>query len=298
MDRTWGSADGLGENSAFVYITHTGATWARPIEEALFEYYDRDFVKFVTSYFPGLWWENEQTQLDVRHVISPQPYALDLEEGKIVWQRTNWVPRTVKDDIRVSLDWKYRVGAPGVDTHTSDPSSFELLCGMQNETADLEKIPHFGEAIRIDTVKYDKTAFERTIYQEAGKYQERSGKYPAIAAHMALAEKLEVLKYLRNYLSARHGHVFKKDELSGCYRDVKVKKSWSPAEKENLALIQELEKPLAREYREAVRQIRDEMLDMDLLAKALFAWKYREAETAAPPRAEKKRAAATEGASP
>jgi len=88
------------------------------LEEALFEYYDEDFVKFITSYYPGPWWEDEGTQLEVKYVVSPQPYTLEIDEGKIVWQRTNWVPRKNKDDIRVAINWKYNVGAPGVDTHT------------------------------------------------------------------------------------------------------------------------------------------------------------------------------------
>jgi hypothetical protein len=275
MDRNWHSADGSGEHAEFVYITHTGASWARPIEEALFEYYDDDFVKFITNYYPGPWWEDDKTQLEVHYVVSPQPYAIDLEQGKIVWQRRNWTPRTNKDDIRVSLGWKYNVGAPGVDTHTSDPSSFGLLCGDEYPGDD-GRAQHFAETTRLESVKYNRQTFQDEIFHKAYEYRKRYESNPAIAAHMELAEKLEVLKYVRNYLAARHGHTFKDEGLAECYRNVKPKKSWSDAEKANLQLIQELEKTLASEYRKALSAIKNEMLDMELFRGALFGWQFRD----------------------
>lgn len=272
MDRTWGSADGSGENSEFVYITHTGASWARPIEEAVFEYYDEDLVDFITSYYPGLWWEDDKTQLDVRYVVSPQPYSLDTGEGKIVWKRTDWVPRKNRDDIRVSMEWRYRVGAPGVDTHTSDPSSFGLLCGDPYPEEE-ERSKQFAETTGLETVKYTAQSFEREILGKAGEYRKRREVYPALSEHMRLAEKLEVLKYARNYFAARHGHVFKDDVLSECYRNVRQKKNWTEAEKANLQLIRDLEKTISAEYREALGRIKDDMLDMELFRDALFGWK-------------------------
>jgi hypothetical protein len=289
MDRTWGQADGIGDNSEFVYITHTGASWARPIGEALFEYYDEDLVEFITTYYPGLWWEDAQTQLEVGYVISPQPYTLDTDEGKIVWKRTDWVPRKNKDDIRVAIKWRYNVGAPGVDTHTSDPSSFGLLCGDEYPE-DAGRSKHFAETTRLETVKYNQQTFQSEILYEAYKYRQRHAAYPAISEHMRIAEQLEVLKYLRNYLAARHGHTFKDEGLAECYRNVKPKKSWSDAEKANLQLVQELEKSLAIEYKNAVARIKDEMLDMELFRDALLGWKYKEYGENRPHHPEKKMA--------
>lgn len=44
MDHPWGAFDGSGENMDFLYITHTGASWARPIGEATFELKSEKFV--------------------------------------------------------------------------------------------------------------------------------------------------------------------------------------------------------------------------------------------------------------
>lgn len=275
MDRNSHSADGGGEHSNFVYITHTGASWARPIEEALFEYYDDDFVKFITNYYPGSWWENDKTQLEVNYVVSPQPYSIDVEKGKIVWKRSQWTPRKNKDDIKVSIGWTYNVGAPNVDTHTSDPSSFGLLCGDEYPEEN-ERSKHFAETTKLETVKYDQQTFGHEIFHKADLYRKRLEANPAISEHMRLADNLEVLKYVRNYLSARHGHVFKDNELAECYRNVKQKKSWSDAEKANLQLIQELEKTLASKYKKALDMIKDEMLDMGLFRDALFGWRYKD----------------------
>lgn len=289
MDRTWGSGDGIGDNSSFIYITHTGASWARPIEEAVFEYHDRDLVDFITSFYPGDWWENEDTQLEIKYVVSPQPFKLDLDEGKIVWRRINWVPRKNKDDIRVAISWRYNVGAPKVDTQTGDPSSFGLLCGDEYP-GDAGRSKHFAETTKLETVKYNQQTFQNEIFYEAYKYRKRYEAYPTISEHMIIAEQLEVLKYVRNYLAARHGHTFKDEGLAECFRNVKPKKSWSDAEKVNLQLIQELEKSLSVKYKNALGRIKDDMLDMVLFRNALFGWKSKEYEDNTPHHPEKKMA--------
>lgn len=107
---------------------------------------------------------------------------------------------------------------------------------------------------------------------------------------MQLAEKLEVLKYVRNYLAARHGHTFKDEGLAECYRNVKPKKNWSDAEKANLQLIQELEKTLSIEYKQALSGIKYDMLDMKLFRDALFGWQYKDYEKSKPYNPEKKMA--------
>ena len=88
----------------FRYLTHTGAYWAKPIGQAVFEYCSHDIVGLMhrspeksesptergttTSWRDETWW------------VLPDRYEVNEKTKCIVWKRAKWMP-TKDDDIEV-----------------------------------------------------------------------------------------------------------------------------------------------------------------------------------------------------
>jgi hypothetical protein len=278
-DSTWQSADGLGESFNFSYITNTGSYWARPIEDATFEYYDKELIDFITTFPSGEWWSDNDTLIDVTYSISPQPYTLDQKTGKIVWNRHNWVPKKNRDEINVKIGWKYKFEYEQreVDGAGDWRSNLDRWCGQPEPTKEADS-KQFAEVIGLETTKFDNKLFTiglgnksklyGGIYYQAELYGSTRGVLPAYK-HINIAFKLELLRYLRNYIAARHGHVFKDGNFADCFANIKQKKNWADTEKANLELIKQLETELSREYNKALKELEYSKIDFEFFRRAM-----------------------------
>ena len=106
---------------------------------------------------------------------------------------------------------------------------------------------HFGSFINFTSKNFSEDEIEEIVINEIDRqgqnYYEDSGRiiYPE---HILTDLQLLVLRYLRNYIFAVHGHDFKAKDLAECFKEIPVKDNWTKREKENVKVIVKYEQKI------------------------------------------------------
>lgn len=249
--------DGGTDYIGFTYITHTGSYWAQPIGEATFEYCAKEMVEEMMKVPSGEYWLDYQTEYHVEWNVKPQPYQIDKKRGCIVWRRSKWSPKKGTDDIAISKSWRsISWKSPDmVDTWEEDNTintysdmRLKNWCGT-NEYYDLGNDINitkgqFAQAIKLDTEYLTDDSLKK-IVRWAYAYPKKTPDASVgleLPPHIETDFKLSLLSYLRNYLYAVHGHVFKDKTLSACFSNLSTRDRWSSVEVKNLEFIKASEK--------------------------------------------------------
>lgn len=235
-----------GEDSSFYketfrYITHTGAYWAKPIQQATFEYCDEYFISTIlespsgkaskaedfeqTSWREETWW------------VKPKPYVVNKENKCIVWKRSNWTP--VKDD-------DIEVGKT-IRTYSTTASPFLPSAYLERwcSGGEVSSYKQFGEIVDIRTTMFTEDYFN-SIQKKAFFFPDSAESSGSASVNVSLSMDIQtlLLRYLRNYIYAVHGHQFKDQQLAACFNNVKTDDNWTAVEKSNVDVILHLEKKL------------------------------------------------------
>lgn len=265
-----GDNPGIGSewSRSFSYITHTGAYWAQPIKEAIFEYCDEG-ASFLMEYPSGEYeeWKNNGWSVEHESVgVNPKPTKLDWDTTCIKWEMKNWTPQKGKDDIGISIrgdgsDYTISLscGENGNDEFWT--SVMKHWCGRCSKNDKKQ----FSAQMKLDKVRLSSRKFEDLVKESyvyiTGRNEESNGDWDdpfyEFPEHLATDYQLNLLKYLRNSIYARYGHEFKDNELANCFSNVKViKGSLNEIEKENVKYIQTLEKQIGDKNQKAWLQVR------------------------------------------
>ncbi len=244
MHSSQGGSDNPGIGSdwsqSFRYITHTGAYWAGPIKEALFEYCDKGapLLQRSPSGHEQYWSDggNKETWASVN--VSPSPYR--LKDGCVIWERRDWTPT---QDIAIENKGGYSHYRP-----ESQEDIFDKWCGLSKDNE--YKGKQFAALVKLAEIPLTKATYAKLIDEShqylTGESERCNGdwcdpfyEYPQ---HLKTDYELILLRYLRNSIFAQHGYAFKDDQLKKCFANVQQKSpNLSTVEKANLEFIQSLE---------------------------------------------------------
>lgn len=265
---------------SFTYISHTGAYWAKPIKLAKFEYCDKGLVELMQRAPTGeICTEKRDSSNDTslvttildRWSVKPKPYKIDADKGCIVWTRKEWAPRISDDDIAVStyhddtasedinkLSFCQLLAElnehpqprppkpPSIEKDAKLDDMFNKWCGVSGDSV---KAKHFGATEKITEIKLTAEIFynmwERAFYYPDGKPSPQFGsQYAELPANIRAAFQVQLSRYLRNYIFAVHGHVFKDQHLAQCFQNISESSTTklSGAEKWNVDWLLDYEK--------------------------------------------------------
>lgn len=201
--------------------------------------------------------------------VSPQPTLIDRKAGKVVWKRSNWTPRKGVDDIRISARYHYFSNAPCVDgcDGSEDRGYFSDWCGRSEYFSPAGQL---GTHLQIDSKRLDMNDFDRilraaALYPPLDDDATRRNPVAEMPEHLRLRYKLWLLRYLRNYLFAIHGHRFRDPGLVECFAGVEdVKRPFTAVENLNIEVIRKAEarlKPISKALDEKIkaREINDDI---------------------------------------
>lgn len=236
-------ADGEDSSSyerVFRYITHTGAYWAKPIQQATFEYCSDNFMSIMLDSPSGSSSKPEDiaktTWRDVSWWVKPKPYNVDRAAKCIIWKRSNWTPVKGADDIEVGNT--YRIY--GVVANPFLPSAYlDRWCGKGENT----NYKQFGEKVGIRSTPFSDEYFN-SLKKKAFFYPETEESSESNDGTVSLSNEINalLLRYLRNYIYAVHGHQFKDQQLASCFSSIKHADQWTDIEKSNVEAILRHEK--------------------------------------------------------
>lgn len=249
MNPQYSSADGSGDFLKFGYITHTGAYWAKPIKLAIFEFDDPSLVKMIRDYPPGLYKDDRNNGVNVTWSITPRPYNVDVAKGRIVWVRRNWTPKKGGDDIEVDREWEYTLQL-GPDGGIPD----DFWC-MSDDSGKPDSDLNKASSQILDNVTV--RSLEANALRNGEESRDETPDFKAYAPHERAEIKSKFLRYLRNYMAARHGHVFQNEEMRSCFSDVKKDEdSWSATELANIKFIRNAEARANHAYRAEIAKLK------------------------------------------
>lgn len=259
QDHGEGDSDGGSEGShSFTYITHTGAYWAKPIGDATFEYCSEKLIKFILSAPTGEISEVRETALTYdSHTegwsIKPKPYDINNEKGCIVWRRQNWLPKKYDDDIQVSTYIK-TIGyqkTPSVENEVHQDALMKKWCGA---SVDGIKNYHFGQDANVQerelsTKTYNAIAKKAYTYPLFNDDKNFTKEFHGLSVQTQTNYHLLLLRYLRNYIFAVHGHVFKDQKLAQCFQSVNkvTSQNLTAIEKKNIDWLSDYEKQMKKQ---------------------------------------------------
>lgn len=204
------SADGAKEynTESFNYITHTGALWEGKIARATFKIYfnfnnDKNRINGPTDYFmaeviPDPSYPNYKNFITNKRELKPAGYTWDSETCMAEYIFYDWEPPGDKEDI-VFTEVKSK---PDLNEYFY----FKKYNGSESlyKKTDLEVLERLweNEANHLSTGGEDKSIEE----VEKGKK----------------LLKIKYMQYLRNEIFARHGYIFKDNDLQAFFS----KMSW------------------------------------------------------------------------
>jgi hypothetical protein len=252
-DEELGSSHGGSEYSrSFKYITHTGAYWAKPIHKATFEYCSDSLVKFMLR-VPSGETTNDQSTPNLYSTstdgwsVQPKPYEINAEKSCIVWTRENWQPKKQIDDIKVST---YSRSYSEEREELKPDMLLRNWCGTSSYG---DKAPHLAEYLNITEKKITSEMYysirQIAYFYPANKMNKQfDEKASEVPAGIGNAYQSLLLWYLRNYIYAVHGHVFKDQQLAQCFQNVikSASTQLSGVEKWNVDWLLDYEKQLKK----------------------------------------------------
>jgi hypothetical protein len=240
---------GLGQEiiQTWSYIVHTGAFWSRPIGKAQFEFCGEPALLKCEDpkSSSSTKWSADGFGKNLRAVkgIKPTPSSIDCENKCIIWERKNWVPQK-KDNISVTmktetLNYSYFEG--------NDAEEFFMRswCGkIKNEPK------HFGSISFVSTQELKSQNIESLVIasyvHSGGEGEPANGDWEnpffILPEHLAADYRILLFRYLRNWISASHGHEFKDTKLKECYTGItKKKEPLSKIERNNIDFLKKQE---------------------------------------------------------
>lgn len=250
----------------FRYITHTGAFWAGPIGKATINYCDKYISPDLYNEEHHASFEWSEDGQEERSVVwdfdmKPKPYHVDIEKRCIVWNREQWVPKKPDDDIEIKVYernyttiYKTRDSMPPSDELKIGRVDYlRLWCGIDahgrkgQQVADIYGVAdkRIGIELYLDI---EKKAYyypvNPPVYRNANEQPSDSTSLDAMPTHLKSDFELILLRYLRNYLYAIHGHQFKSADLAECFQGIKSRRMWTDVEKWNVEWLVDYEKQI------------------------------------------------------
>ena len=245
---------GAEDTRKFTYITHTGSNWAGPINTADLHFCDQGLLKFIRTP-PGEYWaENGMITYGISWEVRPTPYSINEETSCIEWHRTNWKPVKNVDDIIVNYSFTsgtdYRSGGvepcwDGDCENVKEPKNFDLEAIMDNWCKAGDVTP-FAETTSITQLNINDSIFDGIESDAYFRYDPVFQTYNTLPEHLRTDYQLLLLRYLRNYIFARHGHKFKDERLGACFSGITQALTWNAAEKINVDWMLAKEKALKK----------------------------------------------------
>ncbi len=286
-------ADVIGSSSTFEYITHTGSFWAQPIQKATFEYCsDRLFQRLSPDHkTPAYYWSEPTVQIELILEVRPTPDEFDRKRNCIVWNRENWTPKKDSDDIRVTVKaWDYQQsiimlgGECGINPClVSTDMTMKYLCNEFRgciffQQGNIEKLTSgfdMGSRLSLSDRKLSNQVFDEirnSVYDslhlshnnEEGLLDDPEYKISRLPAykhydeapdHLKFLFEVHLLRYMRNYIAAQHGHEFEDPQLKKCFEGIPRKTEVSDVERHNLTFILQREKIVKEENEKAWKKI-------------------------------------------
>ena len=257
LETTYSESAASVESESFEYITHTGAYWGKPIGEAHFLYCDglkEDLAQMKQiakgSYHSVHWDDNGHAKKTSSIDIIPTPDS-SIDSNCVEWTRTNWTPERGVDDIRITWNTSIILSNEPVDSSCSPictppvDETLAILARNRNKIA----LPN-DQNILTDSIY---SAFRKRLFHfivtnaEAPSSEYLS--YDNMLPHLLAEFDVNIYRYLRNRIMARHGHQFEDSQLRECFKGIEQSDVWTDVDKKNMAFIKKREKQAKARYR-------------------------------------------------
>ena len=257
LQHTVTMSDGIGDDTLFEYVTHTGAFWAKPIGRARFLYCNP-----VLENLPAMkqesdgslgwhYWDEFDQYMHETLEIRPRPFSFDKEMRCIEWTRTNWTPQKDVDDLQVK--WS--------DHHAMKilSSEYEYMpCCSPSVASTLEILCQHGSEIGIPKNEVVLTEDGiAALHNQTYEYMASHGlgvpkyfySYKDMPRHHDAEFDVHIYRYLRNRIMARRGHTFQDIQLRECFKGIEQSDAWTEVDKKNMVFIKKREKQAKARYR-------------------------------------------------
>lgn len=119
---------------------------------------------------------------------------------------------------------------------------------------------HFGNLSGVSTKRFNENNIESIItasyVHSGGDGESANGDYQnpffILPEHLAADYRVALFRYLRNWISAKHGHEFKNPALKECFAGVVAKREpLTEIERKNIEFLQKIEKRYAESSKRA-----------------------------------------------